>query len=211
MHFVIIDDETGNAHDIIFLFKVWIVLEIIDVGRYIFIIRGNTLRRRYKVGAHCAGKRYGNLHIERLADAFDAFLQCFTHVLPRTCRIVHGKNKRIKFMSAGYAVETKSFFISFRVTDRNGMVVFFSRGRDKFRFHLIGKGSQFRHHASVFFRHLAVIRIQAETDRTGKAGKYGSQRLPGRIIKKSTRLRFRGIFRFASFLHFLFYISSLDA
>lgn len=44
MHFVIIDDETGNAHDIIFLFKVWIVLEIIDVGRYIFIIRGNTLR-----------------------------------------------------------------------------------------------------------------------------------------------------------------------
>ena len=40
MHFVIIDDETGNAHDIIFLFKVWIVLEIIDVGRYIFIIRG---------------------------------------------------------------------------------------------------------------------------------------------------------------------------
>ena len=81
MHFVIIDDETGNAHDIIFLFKAWIVLEIIDVGRYIFIIRGNTLRRRYKVGAHCAGKRYGNLHMERLADAFDAFLQCFTHCL----------------------------------------------------------------------------------------------------------------------------------
>ena len=31
------------------------------------------------------------------------------------------------------------------------------------------------------------------------------------IIKKSTRLRFRGIFRFGSFLHFPFYISSLDA
>ena len=113
-------------------------------------------------------------------------------------------------MSAGYAVETKSLFISFRVTNRNGMFVFFSRGRDKFRFHLIRKRCKLRHHASVFFRHLAVVCIQAKTNRTGKAGKYGSQRLPGRVIKERSCFRLRCSFGLYFFFCFSFCISSLD-